>query len=225
MYVMDRQVKWEDYLYLFEFSYNNGYHSSLGMSHFQALYGRLCRTPLRWDHLEVQVLLGPKMVQDMEQQFVHIREHLVTTEDKLKKYENSHRLDHHFYVGDRVFLRVYLRKSPFHYEKGSKLAPHFVEPFEILERIGPVAYRLVLPPILACIHDVFHVSILRQYIPDVTHVLDWDAFQVEDGKLSLDLIYILQHRRLTLRGWDIEQVRVQWTRAIRLLLLGKMLHK
>ena len=62
MYVMDRQVHWEDYLYLVEFSYNNGYHSSLGMSPFQALYGRPCCTPLSWDRLEDRVLLGPEML-------------------------------------------------------------------------------------------------------------------------------------------------------------------
>ena len=54
-------------------------------------------------------------------------------------------------------------------------------PFEILERIGPVAYSLALSPNLARIHDVFHVSILRQYIPDILHVLVWNALQVEDG--------------------------------------------
>ena len=53
--------------------------------------------------------------------------------------------------------------------------PCFVRPFEILERIGLVSYRLALPPSLLHIHDVFHVSVLRQYVPDVTHVLDWDA--------------------------------------------------
>ena len=59
MYAMDRQVKWEHYLYLVEFTYNNGHHISLGISSFQALYSRLCHTPLSWDHLEDQVLLGP----------------------------------------------------------------------------------------------------------------------------------------------------------------------
>ena len=156
------------------------------------------------------MLLGPEMLQDMEQQVVRIREHLVTAQDRQKKYADAHRLDRHFSVGDRVFLRVRPMKSPIHYGKGSKLAPHFVGPFEILERIGPVAYRLALPPSLSRIHDVFHVSVLRQYILDVTHVLDWDAFQVADGQLTLEPIRILQHRRLTLRGRDIDQVRVQW---------------
>ena len=59
-------------------------------------------------------------------------------------------------------------------------------PFEILERIGPVAYRLALPPSLARIHDVFHVSVLRKYIPDITHVLNWNALQVVDGQLMLE---------------------------------------
>ena len=67
MYVMDRQTHWEDYLYLVEFSYNNRYHSSIGMAPFQALYGHLCRTPLSWDSLEDHILLGPEMLRDMEQ--------------------------------------------------------------------------------------------------------------------------------------------------------------
>ena len=81
-------------------------------------------------------------------------------------------------VGDKVFLRVHLHKSPIHFGKGSKLAPQFVGPFEILERIGSVAYHLALPPSLSCIHDVFHVSSLRKYIYDASHVIDWGSMQV-----------------------------------------------
>ena len=88
------------------------------------------------------------------------------------------------------------------------MTPHFVRPFEIVERISRVAYQLVLPPSLLSIHDVFHVSILRQYILDVTHVLDWDSFQVEDDKLTLDHIHILHHQRFILRGRDMEKGRV-----------------
>ena len=79
-----------------------------------------------------------------------------------------------------------------HYGKGSKLAPRFVGPFEILDRIGPVSYRLALPTSLARIHDVFHVSVLRQYITDVVHVLDWNALQVEDRQLALEPVRILE---------------------------------
>ena len=76
----------------------------------------------------------------MEQKIFHIRQNLVTAQDRQKKYANAHRLDRHFSIGERVFLRVQPRKSPIHYGKGSKLAPRFVRPFEILERIGHISY-------------------------------------------------------------------------------------
>ena len=78
-------------------------------------------------------------------------------------------------VGDKVFLRVHPHKSPIHFRKGSKLAPHFVGPFEILERIELVAYFLAFLPILSCIHDVFHVLVLRKYIYDESCIIDWGA--------------------------------------------------
>ncbi|XP_057812682.1 uncharacterized protein LOC131026757 [Cryptomeria japonica] len=92
------------------------------------------------------------------------------------------------------------------------MAPRFVGPFEILERIGPVSYRLALLPSLTCIHDVFYVSILRKYTPDLIHVLDWNSLQVADKQLALELVHILQQWTLTLRGHTKEEVRVQWDR-------------
>ena len=67
MYVIDRQTKWEEYLPLFEFSYNNIYNSSIGMAPFELLYGRPCRTPLSWDKLEDRVLVGLGIIQEMEE--------------------------------------------------------------------------------------------------------------------------------------------------------------
>ena len=64
--------------------------------------------------------------------------------------------------------------------KRGKLSPRFIKPFEILERVGTVAYRLALPPSLSSVHEVFHVSMLRKYTPDPTHVMDW-------GQLIIDV--------------------------------------
>ena len=66
--------------------------------------------------------------------------------------------------------------------KSGKLSPRFIQPFEILERIGEVAYRLAIPPQFSGVHNVFHVSMLRKYEPDPSHVLDWVDLEVdEDG--------------------------------------------
>lgn len=97
-----------------------------------------------------------------------------------KKYTDQHRTDHSFDVGMKVFLRVRPHKSPVCYGKGSKLSPRFVSPFDILECIGPLAYRLTFPLSFSHVHDVFHVSVLLRYVTNLSHVLDWTSLQVQD---------------------------------------------
>ena len=72
MYVMDKPTKWEDYLHLVEFAYNNGHKASLGMSPYEDLYGRRCRTPMTWDNPVNGIVLGPKFLKEMEQEVVKI---------------------------------------------------------------------------------------------------------------------------------------------------------
>ena len=73
MYVMEKPSKWEDYLHLVEFAYNNGQQASLGMSPYEALYGRRCRTPMAWDNLVNMIVLGIELLKEMEQEVVKIR--------------------------------------------------------------------------------------------------------------------------------------------------------
>ena len=78
MYVMDKPTKWEDYLHLVEFAYNNGQKASLGMSQYEALYGRRCRTPVTWDNLVNRIVLGPELLREMEQEVVKIKQNMKT---------------------------------------------------------------------------------------------------------------------------------------------------
>jgi hypothetical protein len=73
MYVLDKPSKWEDYLHLVEFTYNNGYHASLKMSPFEALYGRKCNTPVSWDNPTDRIVVGPELLRDMEDQMIKIK--------------------------------------------------------------------------------------------------------------------------------------------------------
>ena len=76
-----------------------------------------------------------------------------------------------FSVGDQVFLRVWPMKGVMRFGRRGKLSPRYIGPFEILHTVGEVAYELALPPAFSSIHPVFHVSMLRRYIPDESHVL------------------------------------------------------
>jgi hypothetical protein len=91
-------------------------------------------------------------------------------------------------------LRVKPHKISINLGKGDKLSPRFMGPFEIVERKGPVAYRLALPDSLRRMHDVFHVSVLRYYISDPTHVIDMSSLQVSDeGAFTAEPVHILDH--------------------------------
>ena len=84
-------------------------------------------------------------------------------------------------------------------------------PFKIVERKGPVAYRLALPDSLRRMHDVFHVSVLRHYISDSTHIIDMSSLQVSnEGALMVELVHILDHPVRQLRCRTVDQVKVQW---------------
>jgi transposase InsO family protein len=76
MYVMDKPSRWEDYLHLVEFAYNNGYHASLKMSPFEALYGRKCNTPVSWDNPADREVVGPELLKEMEDQTIKIKKNL-----------------------------------------------------------------------------------------------------------------------------------------------------
>jgi hypothetical protein len=82
IYVMDKPYKWEDYLCLVEFAYNNGYQYSLRMIPFEVLYGRKCYTLVSWDNPIDRVVLGLELLKDMEDQVVKIKQNLKAAQDR-----------------------------------------------------------------------------------------------------------------------------------------------
>ena len=103
MYVMDKQTKWEYYLHLVEFAYNNGHQASLGMSLYESLYHKRCRTPVTWDNPTNKVVLGPELLREMEQEVIKVRQNLKATQDIQKRYADKHRVNREFSVGE-LFL-------------------------------------------------------------------------------------------------------------------------
>jgi hypothetical protein len=194
MYVKDQQKSWEEFFPLVEFAYNNSYQSTIKMESFEFLYEGPCQTPLSWDWLEDRVLAGPEVIQEMEEKMQTRRQRINEAQDRQKSYADVHCVTRSYEVGDRVFLQVKPHKSSNKFGKGDKISPRFVGPFDIMERNGPVAYRLALPDSLRRINDVFHVFVLRHYISDPTHVIDMSSLQVSDeGALTAELICISDH--------------------------------
>ena len=75
-------------------------------------------------------------------------------------------------MGDHIFLKVMPKRGVIRLDKRGKISLRYIEPFEVLEKVGIFAYRLALPPSLLSVHNVFHVSMLRKYTPDPTHIVD-----------------------------------------------------
>ena len=162
---------WDRYIPLMEFAYNNSFQSSIGVSPYEALYGRKCRTPVCWMDLNEHKVIGLDIVEDTEEKVQVIRKRLKAASDRKKLYANLKRRDIEYEVGDKVFLKVSPWRKILRFGQKGKLSPRFISSYEILERIGPVAYRLSLPLELAKLHDVFHVLILRRYHSDELHIL------------------------------------------------------
>ncbi|GJS42359.1 reverse transcriptase domain-containing protein [Tanacetum coccineum] len=170
---------WNIHLPLAEFSYNNSYHSSIRCAPFEALYGRKCRSPVLWAEIGDSKLIGPELVQETTDKVVVIRDRLKAARDRQKSYTDNRRKPLEFQVGDHVMLKVSPWKGVVRFGKKGKLALRFVGPFEILKRIGPVAYRLRLLEELSSVHDTFHVSNLKKCLADANLHMPLDEIKVD----------------------------------------------
>src|ERR1051325_11106284 len=195
---------WDTQLPLAEFAYNNSYHSSIGMAPFEALYVRKFRTKVGWGEVGEGKLLRPEIVQTTNQVVEMAKENLKTVRDRQKSYADNRRRPLEFEVGDKVFLKLSPWKGILRFGRKGKLSPRFIGHFEILERIGPVAYRLVLPPDLSRINDVFHVSVLCKYVPDPSHILETQSVQVKENLSYEEVpVQILDKKEQVLRNKSI----------------------
>ena len=125
-------------------------------------------------------MIGPDIVKVQV-----IRQRLKAASDRQKPYVDVKRRDIEYEVGDKVFLKVLSLRKILRFGKKGKLSPRFIGPYEILERIDPMEYRLALPLELAKLQNVFHMSMLQRYRPDESHILPVQEIQVQ-ADLSYD---------------------------------------
>ncbi|GJU45128.1 putative reverse transcriptase domain-containing protein [Tanacetum coccineum] len=209
--VMDFGGSWDIHLPLVKFSYNNSYYSSVRCAPFDVLYGRKCYLPILWAEIREGKLIGPMIVQETTEKISLIKDRLKTARDRQKSYADKRRKPLEFSVSDYVLLKVSPWKGVVCFRKKVKLAPRFVGPFEITERIDPVAYRIRLPQELNGVHDTFHVSNLNKCLADPLLHVSLEEIQV-DAKLNFmeELVEILDHKFKKLKQSRIAIVNVRW---------------
>ncbi|GJR78284.1 putative nucleotidyltransferase, ribonuclease H [Tanacetum coccineum] len=202
---------WDDYICLVEFAYNNSWHASIKCAPFEMLYGRKCRAPICWDQVGERILEGPEMIEVTNEKVAVAREKLKEAQTRQKSYADRHRRALEFQPGEHVFLKVSPTRGVRRFGIKGKLSPRFIGPFEILDRVGEVSYRLALPPQLSHVHNVFHVSLLRGYKYHPLHVVSYPFDQIrEDLSYTEEPESILDRQDRVMRNKTIPFVKILW---------------
>jgi hypothetical protein len=204
---------WESSLPYAEFSYNNSYQASIKMSPFEAVYGRKCQTPLMWSNVREKALEGPAFVKEAEEKVALIRRRLLEAQSRQKSYADNRRRELRFGEGDFVYLKVSPMRGVRRFQVKGKLAPRFIGPYPIIDRVGPAAYRLEQPESMSDIHNVFHVSQLRKCLQAPESHIEEEAVQIQkDLQYREKPVKILDSAVRKTRTSEVKLYKVQWSR-------------
>nr|GFC40175.1 putative nucleotidyltransferase, ribonuclease H [Tanacetum cinerariifolium] len=175
------------------------------------LYGRKCRAPIYWDQVGERVIEGPEMIEVTNAKVAVAKEKLKEARTRQKSYADKHRRSLEFQTGDHVFLKVSPARGVRRFGIKGKLSPRFIGPFEILDRVGEVSYRLALPPQLSHVHDVFRVSLLRGYKYYHLHVITYPLDQIRtDLSYKEEPEAIIDRQDRIMRKKTIPFVKILW---------------
>ncbi|XP_020706124.2 uncharacterized protein LOC110116764 [Dendrobium catenatum] len=175
------------------------FQSSIGITPCEALYGRKCRTPLTMTKVEDRQVMGSTFVDETVMKINLIKERLKAPQDRQHKYYNQKHIFMEFQVCDFVYVKVSLMKGVSRFGRMSKLSPRYVGPFEIIERIGKSAYRLLLSDRMSDVHNIFHISSLRKWISDSVKKVSTNEVEIQKNlqykeELEKILAYDWKHR-------------------------------
>nr|KYP36630.1 Retrotransposable element Tf2 [Cajanus cajan] len=173
------------------------------------VFGRRSRTPLCWYQEGESLVVGLELVLQTTEMVRQIQERLRATQSRQKSYADRRIRPLEFEEGEHMFLRVTPTIGVGRAVRAKKLTSRFIGPYKILRRVGLVAYQLALPLVLSNLYDVFHVSQLRKYIRDPSHVVELDEVQVREN-LTYEKrpVAMVDHKLKELRGKSISLVKI-----------------
>ena len=164
--VIDFKGNWDYHIPLFEFSYNNSYHSSIQMAPYEVVCGRRCRAPVGWFEVGEAGLIRLDLVHQAMDKVKVIQERLKTTRSRPKSYIDVRKRPLEFKVDDWVYLKVSPMKGVMRFGKKGKLSARYIELYRITKRVGNVAFELELLQELEAVHPVLHISMLKKCLGD-----------------------------------------------------------
>lgn len=209
-FVSEQPQVWTKYLALAEFWYNTSHHSAIGMTPFQALYGR--PPPVISGYTPGNTKIG-KLDEILTQRtdiLKLLKENLTRAQNRMVQQANKHRSEKVFESGQWVYLKLQpYRQVSLKNRHSQKLAKRFYGPFRILRCIGTVAYELELPPATR-IHPVFHVSLLKKCHGDPELQVLPLPLTTSDTPLQLEPLRVLDRRQTWTRKGPKEEILIQW---------------
>ncbi|GJX49033.1 putative reverse transcriptase domain-containing protein [Tanacetum coccineum] len=202
---------WVNHLPLVEFSYNNSYHASIKAAPFEALYGQKCRSPICWTEVGEAQILNLELIQETTKKIIQIKHRMQAAHDRQKSYADLKRKPMEFQVGDKVMLKISPWKGVVCFGKWGKLNPRYVGPFNVLEKVGEVSYKLELPEELSKVHNTFHVSNLKKCHADEPLAIPLNGLHL-DEKLHFveEPVEIVGREVKRLKRSRIPLVKVRW---------------
>jgi hypothetical protein len=182
------------------------------MTPFEVLYGRRCRTLLNWIEPGEKVIFGPDIIEEAEATVHRIQDNLKAAKSYQETYANKRRRPLEFEVGNHVYLRVLPMKGAKRFGVKGKLAPRYIGSFPILEKCGTVAYKLDLPPSLARVHDIFHMSQLKKCLTAPVDVMLPEVILLEaDLSYPEHPIKVMNQKDRVTMHKTIKFFKIQWS--------------
>lgn len=198
---------------LAEYWYNTNYHSSTNVTPYEVVYGQPPPVHLPYLAGESKVQVVAKCLEEREKMTLIFKFHLLRAQHSMKQLADKHRSERSFELGDWVFLKLQpYRQHSVVNRSSQKLAPKYYGPYKIMDKFGPVAYKLQLPATFQ-IHPVFHVSQLKKLVGDVSTTTHLPSVIYET--LTKNPEIILERKMVQRRGQAATMVLVKWANQLR----------
>ncbi|MCO5571806.1 hypothetical protein L7F22_025554 [Adiantum nelumboides] len=211
-YVSERQTDWEKYLPLVEYAYNNAVHSTTGLAPFEIIYGKPMLPPILMT--KDKIFAADEFVRDLDTAYGQVKRAILRSQEKHKKAVDKHRRQLDLQLGQFVLLKfekARLKKQASHKGKVVKLSNRYYGPFQIIDQVNDVIFRLDLPPSWK-IHNAFHVSLLRPYMgPPPSEPVTDELPEIEEMEEILEPEQIVHHQERHLKSGRItRKYLVKW---------------